>query len=576
MEKIVRNPGDEFYRKLLKDYYVLTRDGQYLFASTQAGRRPDRAFYMVPEDYKLGKGQQTFDYRIGKVVYEEALAYLKDAKCIVQDVVQGEPGYETGLQITTSIENPHSAYIAWMGKLMTFPRKIGVKKSCFNYIIPEPLPAERVARIRDVWPEYDPKVPLTLYNFMEMYSDIRKVVSLSVDYFGGAFKKPNLTMVWNRAEQDGLVSYHAGCTRDRVMKGLSGTGKTTLTVGPELEQDDALLGKLTRGVVQLIGLEAASFAKSQGLEEKSPEWSGLMKSTKGGLVLAMNIDCEDVEYRMEKIDGFEVKVPHATRRGGALKCTEYNKSKTTNGRFVFSFKELNGDWGKTKNKFLKTTALSFKRYDVLEPNFRVTDPVMAVALDSACESIITSAIEGQKVGKRVRSYAATDFMAGEQSRQALLKWKIYEGLGLGLKGKLVFFINNAGYVGESDIEGVNTEKGEKIKVEDSKKLIDLVEHREIKNWLKHPAYGYLIPAPRELEEKHGMKDFGKRFNLLNFYTAREIRDFWRRDIEERTSFLKNLFKGQEGEAELRPVMNVWKKCEVPSAAEIEKFYRENY
>ena len=62
--------------------------------------------------------------------------------------------------------------------------------------------------------------------------------------FGGAFKKPNLTMVWNKAEADGLITYHAGCTIDRVLKGLSGTGKTTLTVGPKLEQDDACLGKL--------------------------------------------------------------------------------------------------------------------------------------------------------------------------------------------------------------------------------------------------------------------------------------------------------------------------------------------
>ena len=46
---------------------------------------------------------------------------------------------------------------------------------------------------------------------------------------------------------------------------------------------------------------------------------------------------------------------------------------------------------------------------------------MAVAFDSACESIITSAVSGKIPGTRVRSYSATDFMAREQAEQAILK-----------------------------------------------------------------------------------------------------------------------------------------------------------
>ena len=154
-----------------------------------------------------------------------------------------------------------------MGKLMIFPLK-KIDPRCFNYIVPEKLPEDYVNRIKNFWPGFNPEDPLTLYDFTEMEKDERRVVSLGVDYFGGAYKKPNLTMVWNRAESQGMISYHAGCTRNRVLKGLSGTGKTTLTLGPELEQDDALLGKpVYRGEkiekVELIGLEAASFAKSQ-------------------------------------------------------------------------------------------------------------------------------------------------------------------------------------------------------------------------------------------------------------------------------------------------------------------------
>ena len=40
---ITTNPDHNWFREFLKEYYVLTTDHQYLFGSTQAGRRPDRA-----------------------------------------------------------------------------------------------------------------------------------------------------------------------------------------------------------------------------------------------------------------------------------------------------------------------------------------------------------------------------------------------------------------------------------------------------------------------------------------------------------------------------------------------------
>lgn len=619
--KVILNPSDEFFKSFLKPCYIVTRDYQYLFASTQKGRRPDRVFYMVPHGYKLGKGQRSFNENIGKKIFRVVDEYLQEAKLIIQEGIQGERGYEVGLRIITSVENPHSAYMAWMGKLMIFPPK-KKKISCINTIVPERLPEKYIHKIKKCWPEFNPDEPLTLYDFTRMKEDIRRVLNLRIDYFGGAFKKPNLTMVWNKAEEDNLVSYHAGCTRKRVLKGLSGTGKTTLTIGPELEQDDACLGKPIHDKngkivkVQLIGLEAASFAKSESITPKSPEYAGLMKSLyteKNGnhhIVLAMNIDCDGVEYVYKNIDGYDVKIPKKIigQDIGSLQCTHYEKSRTTNGRFIFLFSELNKEWGSGKIKYELTECLSFKRYDVIDPIFRVTDSNMAIALDAACESIITSAVSGRRVGERVRSYAATDFMVGEQSKQSLLKLKIYKDMGLDLKdGKLVFFINNAGYMGEHDICGRQIRKvdekgnpipkrnkqtgdvvydetgkilyegmGEDITVNDSKKLIALVEHKKIEKWLLHPIYNYLIPDPRELEMKHGMKNYKKRFNPLKYYTAKEILEFAKRDINERTQFLEDLFKGQYGEKKLKDVVTIWKKINLPSTEEVEVFYERYY
>ena len=394
-----------------------------------------------------------------------------------------------------------------------------------------------------------------------------------------------------------------------------------MTVGSQLEQDDACVGKpifekngkITK--VKLIGLEAASFAKSEGLTRNSPEYPGLMKSREidnNGMrpvVLAMNIDCEGVEYKYENIKGYKVKVPQKIpgEKIGSLQCTRYEKSGTTNGRFIFLFSELNPKWGKGCKKYLKSEALSFKKYDILEPIFRVVDPYMAVALDSACESIITSAISAQKPGTRVRSYAATDFMAREQSHQAHLKLKMYQDMGLDLNGSLIFFITNAGFVGEHDLDGnqirkqdekgnfipnLNNEtndilrdelgeikyegKGEGIKVVDSKKLIDLVEHNKIDDWIKHPVFGYLIPNPKELEDRYGMINFGKRFNPLNYYSSEQYLELIKRDIRERIKFLEDLFKDQVGEEKLEDIINIWRDCKLPTEREIKEFYDTYY
>ena len=185
-DNIIHNPDDNFFIEFLKPYYVFTKDGQYLFGSIQPGRRPDRAFYMVPEGYKLGKKQQKFDTIIGKKIYEVVMKYLQEEKpkLIVQEGIQGELGYEVGLRIIISVKNPHNAYIAWMGKLMIFPPKKLMHIDCWNYIIQEKLPDKYIEDIKSVWPDYDPAVPLTLYDFTEMDKNIRRVISLGVDYFG--------------------------------------------------------------------------------------------------------------------------------------------------------------------------------------------------------------------------------------------------------------------------------------------------------------------------------------------------------------------------------------------------------
>ena len=326
----------------------------------------------------------------------------------------------------------------------------------------------------------------------------------------------------------------------------------------------------------------------------------------------MNIDCENVKYHYKKINEFTVKVPIIDdgEEAGSLLCTQYHRSGTTNGRFIFSFSCLNPNWGENDEpRYLKTIVLSMKRFDYMHPMFRVIDPITAVAFDSAVESIITSAIAAQRPGTRVRSYAATDFMAREQCQQALLKLEMFEDMGLGFDGKLAFIILNTGAIGEHDINGnqirlldengdwlpkidrnsgqilrnelgevVYQGQGRKIRVRHSKKLLELAEKRKIENWVPHPVFGnrIMLPEPKELEEKWKMKGYGKAFNRLRYYTIKEYLDFVKRDIEERTDFLKELFKGQENSSELAKVVLLWEEIVVPDYHIIEDFYHKYY
>ena len=114
---VTEDPDHDWFKEYLKDYYVITKDYQYLFGSTQPGRRPDRAYYMVPEGYRLGKGQRAFDRERGKKLYEVVLRYLREEKIplLIQNAIQGEHGYEVGLRVAISLTNRHSAYWTTVG-----------------------------------------------------------------------------------------------------------------------------------------------------------------------------------------------------------------------------------------------------------------------------------------------------------------------------------------------------------------------------------------------------------------------------------------------------------------------------
>lgn len=148
-------------------------------------------------------------------------------------------------------------------------------------------------------------------------------------------------------------------------------------------------------------------------------------------------------------------------------------------------------------------------------------------------------------------------------------------MGLGHNGKINFLIINTGFVGEFDLAGKSI-GGEKITVSDSKTLLNLATNGLIKNWIKDPVYGYLVPSPKELSEIHGMKNFGDRFNPLNYYSSDDYLEFVKIDIKERKEFLHKIFSSQNKFKYLEDVISIWDEINIPSSKEIKKFYDTHY
>ena len=65
-------------------------------------------------------------------------------------------------------------------------------------------------------------------------------------------------------------------------------------------------------------------------------------------------------------------------------------------------------------------------------------------------------------------------------------------------------------------------------------------------------------------------------DVATITSTKQYLEFIKRDIRERTEFLTDLFKGQNGEDKLKDIIDVWKNCKIPTEKEIEEFYKTHY
>jgi len=437
------NPTVEDLRGLASKDETTTEYGSPSYI-TQVRNRSARHTYVVTDGraLRLGMGQQAIEPEKAREVARAVLGYLKNQEVVRVDRNMGEgPGaIPSTLYVTAGF-----ARIALMWHKSLFPRAPGDPRMTSVYV-PE-------------WPErlimVDPEEAITLI--------------LGTDYFGEA-KKSFLRMAMYLAKKEGRLGVHAGGKVLRVAKpggldsvgmllfGLSGTGKTTLTVhdhslrdpeGVIIRQDDVMM--MDPGG-SAAGTEDSFYIKTEGLE---PSQRVLYDAARHPEAVLENV---------------------AVGPGGKVDFLDYTL--TTNGRAIVPRKTVEGSDSRVDLDRVDKVVFITRRQDVVGPVARLSHE-QGAAFFMLGESIETSAGDPSRAGQSKREVGTNPFIIGPEGHEGNRFLEI-----LRANPGIECFLMNTGAVGPA-----------KIPVAASAAIIREIARGTI-TWEEDPVWGYL--SPREV------------------------------------------------------------------------------
>lgn len=330
---------------------------------------------------------------------------------------------------------------------------------------------------------------------------------LGTDY-GGECKKAGLRMAMYRMKRMGGLGLHAGSKvirlRDRegrlvekgcLIFGLSGTGKTTLTVhdhglrgeeGVAVRQDDVVL---IDGQGRCYGTENGLYIKTEGLDERQPV---LYRAATNPHAILENVFVDD--------------------RG---RVDFNNLSLTSNGRAVVRRRDVELSGG-DEIDLLKIDAVFFitRRKDIIPAVCKLTRE-QAAAFFMLGESVETSAGDPSREGQSVHVVGDNPFIVGPLYEEGNRFLEILRS-----NPHMECYILNTGMVGEE----------EKITVEDTTTIMREVVRGGLE-WKVDPDWGYLVPKRIEGVD-------GRKLDPASFYEPGEYRRRVERLRKERRRWLR--------------------------------------
>lgn len=488
-KKVIVNPDVKELRRMSKDMEITTEFNSPCYV-TKVRNRSAKNTYVV-DDIPLGVDQQGISRVKADKIVNEVKNYLKNREVVRIDRKMGMHDiFSFNCRLYITKEYTRIAYM-WNNTL-------------FN-----PVDIENPDLISVYVPEWPERI-------MIAYPEEGITYILGSDYFGEA-KKSFLRKAMYKVKKMGGLGLHAGSKVLRVkdeneslkdvgfiMFGLSGTGKTTLTIhdhglsGEEkaiVRQDDVIFMDENG---YCAGSENGFFIKSEGLDE-------------GQKVLYKAAISENSIFENVKVN-----------ENGKVDFDD--TTLTANGRGIVLREEIeNTDNGvdlKKANKIIFIT----RRNDIVPPVVKL-DASQAVTAFMLGESIETSAGDPTKAGQSKRCVGTNPFIIGPESEEGYRLYQILER-----NPDIECFILNTGSVGtKKEIEG------EKITIKVSTTIMKEISKNNIE-WVLDNEWGYQVP-------KHVEGIDIEKYNPRNYYTEKEyevIADKLREEREHWLSKFENI------------------------------------
>ncbi|HEX9664785.1 MAG TPA: phosphoenolpyruvate carboxykinase, partial [Patescibacteria group bacterium] len=329
---------------------------------------------------------------------------------------------------------------------------------------------------------------------------------LGSDYFGEC-KKANLRMAMYLIKQQDGLGLHAGSKLIRIkdknnsltekgiiLFGLSGTGKTTLTIhnhyltGPErvfILQDDVILMDKQAAC---YGTENNYYIKTEGLEPSQE------------ILYTAAIQPEAV---MENVG--------VDPASGKVDFTNYDL--TTNGREIVLRKDI--PLCTDIVDLAKANIIIFitRRNDIVHPVAKL-NPVQGAAFFMLGESIETSAGDPTKAGQSKREVGFNPFIIGSKGQEGNRFLEILKN-----NPDINCYLLNTGVVGNTD----------KISIKDSVSMLTEIARNNI-DWQANDDWGYQVPV-----EVAGVDS--KKLNPANYFAKEEYNKLVDNLKQERLNWL---------------------------------------
>jgi phosphoenolpyruvate carboxykinase (ATP) len=469
----------------------MARDGQntdcgsvnYL---TRVRNRSAKQTYVVEDGVQLGIDQQGISLVKAEAIASEVHEYLRGRTLIRLDRQMGRhPDFSLHCRYYVSAEYARIP-LQWHNMLFE-PVDRDAEPDLVSIQIPE-------------WPERvifcDPPAGITYI--------------LGSDYFGEC-KKSFLRKAMYLAKKRGFLGFHAGSkelkVRDRhgvlkkvgfILFGLSGTGKTTLTMhdhglggveGVAIRQDDVLI---MNPAGYCYGTENGFYIKTEGLDASQ---CVLYRAAVSPNAIFENV-CVDDRGRLVFDD-----------------C-----ALTGNGRGVILRSDVLGTDDRIDLDKAHRIIFITRRDDVVPPLARL-NAEQAAAFFMLGESIETSAGDPAKAGEPKREVGTNPFIIGPESEEGNRLLEI-----LNANPDIECYLLNTGSVGKrKDDSGMN------ITVGNSAHLMTEIARGNIK-WTSDPDWSYLVPT-----EVPGMDI--RPLNPRLYYSAEEYARRVDRLREERRAWL---------------------------------------